>query len=88
MMYDDDEFVSMVVDANLNCLNQFSGFLVNRLKTAMNDTKLATLLKGLDQVLYCGLPLAPEQEDWAIKQGLRTTVSGLLPKGFLVNILC
>ncbi|KAG6918488.1 hypothetical protein DXG01_014115 [Tephrocybe rancida] len=65
------QLVDMIHHAGLNRLNQFAAFLSNHLKAARLDPKLLTLLSGLDEILYSGLPLPREDEDWAYKNGLK-----------------
>jgi len=77
MAYSDDELFSMVEHCDLNCLNQYSGFMIPRLKEAMSNLRLANLLRNFDQVLYCGMTMPVELEDWIYSQGIRATVSRL-----------
>ncbi|KAF8064420.1 hypothetical protein FPV67DRAFT_221742 [Lyophyllum atratum] len=65
------ELVHMIHHAGLNRLNQFPTFLANHLKASRMDPKLLTLLGGLDEILYSGLPLPREDEEWAYKNGLK-----------------
>lgn len=61
----------MVNTLSLNRLNQFSTFLSNHLRNSRQNPKLLDLLKGLDEVLFCGLPLDRDEEEWAMRNGLR-----------------
>ncbi|GLB44400.1 putative amp- ligase [Lyophyllum shimeji] len=65
------ELIDMIHHAGLNRLNQFASFLGNHIKAARMDPKLLTLLAGLDDILYSGLPLPREDEEWAYKNGLK-----------------
>ncbi|KAF5376634.1 hypothetical protein D9615_007853 [Tricholomella constricta] len=65
------ELVDMIHRAGLNRLNQFATFLAKHLKASRNDSKLLTLLGGLDDILYSGLPLPREDEEWAFRNGLK-----------------
>ncbi|KAG6816180.1 hypothetical protein H0H87_008054 [Tephrocybe sp. NHM501043] len=71
ILFPSTELVGMIVHAGLNRLNQFAAFLSNHLKAARLDPKLLGLLGGLDEILYTGLPLPKEDEDWAYKNGLK-----------------
>ncbi|KAF7796058.1 hypothetical protein EIP86_007229 [Pleurotus ostreatoroseus] len=68
--FSSDELVAMIQNAGLNRLNAFATFLANHIRIAREDPKLAGLLVGLDEVLYSGLPLGREEEDWAMRNGL------------------
>lgn len=41
------------------------------------DPKLLNMLINLDEVLYSGLPLPREEEEWALQNGIKITVSDL-----------
>ncbi|KAG6836261.1 hypothetical protein H0H93_009662 [Arthromyces matolae] len=69
--YQSVELTDMVQRAGLNRLNQFAAFLSKHIKVAQEDPKLLTLLQGLDEILYTGLPLPHEDVDWALKNGLK-----------------
>ncbi|KAI0652204.1 acetyl-CoA synthetase-like protein [Trametes meyenii] len=64
------ELVDMVHRCRLNRLNQFATFLASHLRNSRTDPALLTVLKGLDELLYSGLPLAPEEEAWAYSHGI------------------
>ncbi|KAI0778513.1 acetyl-CoA synthetase-like protein [Trametes elegans] len=68
--FSSDELMDMVHRCGLNRLNQFAAFLVTHLRNSRRDPVLLGLLKGLDEVLYSGLPLAAEEESWAYSQGI------------------
>ena len=63
--FSSDELMAMISTCSLNRLNQFATFLANHLRNSRNNPKLLDLLKNLDEVLYSGLPLAREEEEWA-----------------------
>ncbi|KAG6877298.1 hypothetical protein C0992_010316 [Termitomyces sp. T32_za158] len=65
------KLVDMIYHAGLNRLNQFATFLSKHLKAARLDPKLLSLLQGLDDIIYTGLPLPREDEEWAYKNGLK-----------------
>ncbi|KAJ7706068.1 hypothetical protein B0H17DRAFT_609147 [Mycena rosella] len=65
-----EELVAMVHGCGLNRLNQFASFLANHLRASRLDPKLLSLLCSLDEVLYSGMPLAREEEEWAYRNGI------------------
>lgn len=71
--FSSDELVDMVLRCNLNRLHQFATFLGIHLRNSRLNPKLVAILQSMDQVLYSGLPLPREEEQWAIKSGLRLT---------------
>jgi len=64
----------MIIRCGLNRLTQFAAFLVKQLKNAREDPKLLSMLKNLDDVSYSGMPLPYEEEQWALKSGIRLRV--------------
>ena len=69
----------MIHRCGLNRLNAFGSWLGMHLKNSRQDAKLLSLLVGLDDVLYSGLAIPREEEQWAIKNGIRVRVSPLSP---------
>lgn len=65
------ELMDMAYRCGLNRLNQFATFLVAHLRRARDDTKLLGLLRNFDEVLYSGLPLPREDEEWAYRNGIK-----------------
>ncbi|PFH50373.1 hypothetical protein AMATHDRAFT_145280 [Amanita thiersii Skay4041] len=65
LSFSSDELASMIQHCGLNRLNQFATFLTNHFRYARSDPKLLGMLQGLDDVLYSGLPLSQEEENWA-----------------------
>lgn len=65
----------MIHRCGLNRLNQFATFLANNLRASRSDPKLLSLLSNLDDIVYSGLPLAREEEEWAYKNGMKLRVS-------------
>ncbi|OCH95765.1 acetyl-CoA synthetase-like protein [Obba rivulosa] len=65
-----DELLDMVHRCRLNRLNQFATFLAVHLRNSRRDPKLLAVLQGLDEVLYAGLTLAREEEEWAYQNGI------------------
>jgi len=76
--------VDMVERCGLNRLNQFATFLTTHLKNSRTNPKLVTLLAGLDEVLYSGLPLAREEEEWAYRNRINLKVRPRLSCVFIV----
>ncbi|KAG6845754.1 hypothetical protein H0H87_003808 [Tephrocybe sp. NHM501043] len=68
--FSSEELVHMITFGRLNRLNQFAAFLANHLRRSRADAKLLSMLAGLDEVLYSGLPLPRDEEEWAIKNGI------------------
>lgn len=64
------ELKAMIRQCGLNRLTQFATFLSMHLRNSRDDTDLLALLKGLDEVLFAGLALPQEEEDWARRNGL------------------
>ncbi|KAJ7837503.1 hypothetical protein B0H14DRAFT_3702172 [Mycena olivaceomarginata] len=69
--FSSEELVAMVVRCGLNRLNQFAAFLCNHLRASRLDPKLLSLLTSFDEVLYSGMPLAREEEEWALCNGIK-----------------
>lgn len=59
----------------MNRLNQFATFLTQHLRNSRQNPSLLALLQTLDELLYSGLALPREEEDWARGNGLRLRVS-------------
>ncbi|KAJ3539555.1 hypothetical protein NM688_g6346 [Phlebia brevispora] len=68
--FSSDELADMIRRCNLNRLNAFASFLANHIRRARQDPKLLGLLTGLDEVLYSGLPLGRDEEEFAIRSGI------------------
>ncbi|EMD42196.1 hypothetical protein CERSUDRAFT_129658 [Gelatoporia subvermispora B] len=68
--FSSDELLDMVHRCRLNRLNQFATYLGMHLKNSRKDPKLLAVLQGLDEVLYAGLTLAREEEEWAFQNGI------------------
>ncbi|KAJ7783906.1 hypothetical protein DFH07DRAFT_997347 [Mycena maculata] len=69
--FSSEELVAMVHRCGLNRLNQFAAFLANHLRASRLDAKLLSILTSLDEVLYSGMPLAREEEEWAYRNGIK-----------------
>lgn len=76
--FSSEELVDMVNRCGLNRINQFPTFLASHLRKSRDDPKLLSMLSNLDDVLYSGLPLPREEEDWAYRNGIKLRVSLLL----------
>ncbi|KAJ3558515.1 hypothetical protein NM688_g885 [Phlebia brevispora] len=63
--FSSDELLDMVARCGLNRLNQFATFLVAQLRASRSNPKLLNALRGMDEVLYSGLALPREDEEWA-----------------------
>jgi acyl-coenzyme A synthetase/AMP-(fatty) acid ligase len=69
-----EELIDMIHRCQLNRLIQFPPFLSVHLRNARQNPKLLGYLQSLDEILYSGLPLPHEEEDWAYKNGLNMRV--------------
>jgi len=61
----------MIRNCGLNRLNQFATFLSHHLRNSRQNRKLLALLQTLDDVIYRGLALPHEEEEWAYGNGIR-----------------
>ncbi|KIL70723.1 hypothetical protein M378DRAFT_66741 [Amanita muscaria Koide BX008] len=69
--FSSEELVDMIERCGLNRLNQFATFLSNHLRNSRNDRKLLSKLQGLEEVVFTGLPLPRDDEEWAMKNGVQ-----------------
>ncbi|KAI0089764.1 acetyl-CoA synthetase-like protein [Irpex rosettiformis] len=69
--FSSSELMYMIAKCSLNRLNQFSTFLSTHLRNSQNNPKLLNMLSGLDEVLYSGLPLGRDEEQWAFNNGIK-----------------
>lgn len=65
----------MIRRCGLNRLNQFAAFLAMQLRASRDDPKLLSMLSSLDEVLYSGMPLSQEEQDWAFRNNVNLRVS-------------
>lgn len=72
--FSSEELVDMIHRCGLNRLNQFATFLSMHLRGSRQNPKLLQYLQSLDEILYSGLPLEREDEEWAYKKGLKIKV--------------
>ena len=75
--FSSDELVDMISRCGLNRLNQFAGFLVSHLRHAQADPKFHSILQGLEEILYSGMPLPQADERWALQNGIPLIVRRL-----------
>jgi hypothetical protein len=73
--FSSEELIDMIERCGLNSLIQFPTYLSIHLKRARQDPKLLSLLRGLKDIQYGGLPLSREDEDWAEENGLKLQAS-------------
>ena len=73
--FSSEELIDMIRRCGLNRLNQFASFLSVHFRNARQDAKLLSMLLSLDDVLYSGLPLSQEDEQWALNIGIKLRVS-------------
>ncbi|KAF8800389.1 acetyl-CoA synthetase-like protein [Phlegmacium glaucopus] len=69
--FSSEELIDMIRRCGLNRLNQFGSFLSGHFRNARQDAKLLSMLLSLDDVLYSGLALSQEEEQWALKSGMK-----------------
>ncbi|KAF4611892.1 hypothetical protein D9613_003756 [Agrocybe pediades] len=86
--FSSEELIDMVVRCGLNRLNQFAAFLMKHFRNAREDPKLLSIMQNLDDILYSGMALPHDDEQWALKNGLRlrnlfgsTEIGGILLSG-------
>jgi hypothetical protein len=72
--FSSEELIDMISRCHLNRLNQFPAFLMNHFRNARQDPKLLSILKDLDDIIYSGMPLSVEDEQWALKSGINLRV--------------
>ena len=65
----------MIRVCGLNRVNQFATFLAQHLRASRQNPTFLAQLQTLDDVLYSGLALPREEEDWALGNGIRLRVS-------------
>lgn len=70
-----DELAQMITRCGLNRLNQFAAFLAMMIRNSRQNPKLLSLLRSLDEILYSGLQLPRDEEQFAYANGLKLKVS-------------
>ncbi|KAI0821841.1 acetyl-CoA synthetase-like protein [Trametes gibbosa] len=68
-----DEFLAMVQQCGLNFLLQYAPWLAKLLAAARQRAEVLEALRGLQQIAYTGASLNPEDERWALQQGIKLT---------------
>ncbi|EIW54786.1 acetyl-CoA synthetase-like protein [Trametes versicolor FP-101664 SS1] len=68
-----DEFLAMVQQCGLNFLLQYAPWLAKLLAAARQRPEVLEALQNLQQIAYTGAALNPEDERWALEQGIRLT---------------
>ena len=69
-----DELLDMVYHCGLNRLNQFATHLSSHFRNCRLNPKAVAMLASFDEVLYSGLALPVEDQDWAYRNGIRLRV--------------
>lgn len=64
------ELIDMVERCQLNCLRLFGTFLSSYIRASRSNPALLTALKSLDEAFFCGIGLVPDDEAFAIQQGI------------------
>ena len=72
--FSSEELVDMILQCQLNRLNQFSTFLSSHLRNARLHPKLLEQLRSLSEIIYSGLPLHREDEEFAYRNGVKIKV--------------
>jgi acyl-CoA synthetase (AMP-forming)/AMP-acid ligase II len=80
--FSSEELIRMVESCGLNRLNQFAAFLAMQLRAARKNPALLSLLAGLDEVLYSGMPLPREEQEFALQNNIKLRV------GFFFHSIC
>lgn len=73
-----DEFLAMVQKCGLNLLLQYAPWLAKLLAAARQRPEVLEALRGLQQIAYTGASMNPEDEQWALQEGIKLTV-GIRP---------
>lgn len=69
-----DEFLGMVRKCGLNFLLQYAPWMQKLLAAARVRPEVLDALRGMQQIAYTGAALNPEDERWALAQGIPLTV--------------
>jgi acyl-coenzyme A synthetase/AMP-(fatty) acid ligase len=69
--FSSDEMLDMVTRCGLNCIRQFGTFLSIHINAARYDSAIMAALRSMDEVFYCGIGLLPEDEAFALKNGIK-----------------
>ncbi|KAH9848727.1 acetyl-CoA synthetase-like protein [Lenzites betulinus] len=68
-----DEFLAMVQKCGLNLLLQYAPWLAKLLAAARQRPEVLEALRGLQQIAYTGASMNPEDEQWALQEGIKLT---------------
>ncbi|KAI0717111.1 acetyl-CoA synthetase-like protein [Earliella scabrosa] len=68
-----DEFLAMVEKCGLNFLLQYAPWMQKLLAAARQRPEILQALRGMQQIAYTGATLNPEDEQWALKEGIPLT---------------
>ncbi|KAI3602834.1 amp-ligase [Moniliophthora roreri] len=68
--FSSEELIDMIHRCGLNRLNQFAAFLASQLRASCSNPKLLSMLSNLDEVLYSGMPLPREEQEWALRNNI------------------
>ncbi|THH09744.1 hypothetical protein EW146_g8595 [Bondarzewia mesenterica] len=60
-----------IKNCGLNRLNQFAAFLAVTIRNSRQKPKLLALLRSFDDIVYSGLPLPRDEEQFAYQTGLK-----------------
>ncbi|KAI5124628.1 hypothetical protein M0805_004237 [Coniferiporia weirii] len=69
--FSSEELVDMINRCDLNRLHQFATFLSIHIRHARNNPKLLAQMQCLDTIIFSGLPLPQEDEEFAYQNGLK-----------------
>lgn len=70
----------MIQRCGLNRLHQFASFLSTHIRHARQNQKFLVYLQGLDTIIYSGLPLPQEDEDFGYQNRLKLVVCTSISK--------
>ncbi|TDL28374.1 acetyl-CoA synthetase-like protein [Rickenella mellea] len=68
--FSSEELADMISRCRLNRLHQFATFLTVHIRHARQNPKLLSVLRSLDTLLYSGLPLGSEEEEFGYSNSL------------------
>ncbi|KAN0100713.1 hypothetical protein V8E55_000697 [Tylopilus felleus] len=69
--FSSEELLDMILRCDLNRLNQFSTFLSAHLRNARSHAKLLGHLRNLSEIIFSGLPLPREDEEFAYRNEIK-----------------
>ena len=81
--FSSEELVDMIIRCDLNRLHQFASFLSTHIRHARQNPKLLAYLQSLDTVLFSGLPLPQEDEEFGYQNKLKLVVSCVILFAFV-----